>query len=312
MAFCQSFMIELQRHCGPNTRVFYGGAGVGPRELNYLISQYKRNRKLIEDVYAEKVYDYGGSLIRPEATGYGAVYFADEMLKEHGISIAGKRCTVSGSGNVAQFCIEKLLDLGAVPLTCSDSNGSIYEPEGFTREKLAILMKLKNVDRARLSEYPKYSPSAQYFEGQRPWHIACELAFPCATQNELLGDDAETLIKNGCFLVSEAASMPSNPEAIEKFLSSKCPNGIPFLYGPGKAANAGGVSVSGLEMTQNSIRLRWTREEVDNKLKEIMANIFKTCRDVAADLGAPHNYMLGANCGGFMKIAAAMDKMGIC
>ncbi|KAL0209734.1 hypothetical protein RCL1_008572 [Eukaryota sp. TZLM3-RCL] len=312
MLFCQSFMTELQRYLGPNTDVPAGDIGVGAREIGYMFGQYKRIRNAWEGVLTGKAYDYGGSLIRPEATGYGAVYFADEMLKEHGISIAGKRCTVSGSGNVAQFCIEKLLDLGAVPLTCSDSNGSIYEPEGFTREKLAILMKLKNVDRARLSEYPKYSPSAQYFEGQRPWHVACELAFPCATQNELLGADAETLIKNGCFLVSEGANMPSNPEAIEKYMATKGPNGIPFLYGPGKAANAGGVSVSGLEMTQNSIRLRWTREEVDNKLKEIMANIFKTCRDVAADLGAPHNYMLGANCGGFMKIAAAMDKMGIC
>ncbi|KAL0244597.1 hypothetical protein GEMRC1_008679 [Eukaryota sp. GEM-RC1] len=310
MHFCQSFMTELQRYLGPNTDVPAGDIGVGAREVGYMFGQYKRIRNAWEGVLTGKGYEYGGSLIRPEATGYGAVYFADNMLKEHGLEIKGKRCVVSGAGNVAQFATEKLLDLGAIPITLSDSSGYIYEPEGITREKLAILMKLKNVDRARLSEYPKYSSTAKYFAGKRPWEVPCELAFPCATQNEISAEDATLLLKNGCFLVSEGANMPSVPAAIHQYVAAKGPNGIPFLYGPGKAANAGGVSVSGLEMTQNSMRLRWTREEVDEKLKQIMKNIFETARDTAADLNKPHDYMLGANCAGFMKVAAAMQKFG--
>lgn len=304
MRFCQSFMTELYRHVGPDTDVPAGDIGVGGREVGYLFGQYKRLANEFTGVFTGKGIKWGGSLIRPEATGYGAVYFAEEMLKTRKDTLAGKVCTVSGSGNVAQFTVEKLLQLGAKPVTLSDSDGSIHDPAGFTLEKLAWVMQLKNQRRGRIKEYTEKF-GGTFLAGQRPWSVPCDCAFPSATQNEIDGEDAKTLLKNGCTLVSEGANMPSTPEAVHAYLAA----GV--LYGPGKAANAGGVATSGLEMSQNSMRLSWSREEVDQKLQRIMINIHENCRATAAEYGAAGNYVLGANIAGFTKVADAMLEQGV-
>jgi glutamate dehydrogenase (NADP+) len=304
MRFCQSFMTELFRHIGPDTDVPAGDIGVGGREIGYLFGQYRRLANEVTGVLTGKGLNWGGSLIRPEATGYGAVYFAQEMLKTRGESIEGKVCTVSGSGNAAQYTVEKLLQVGGKPVTMSDSNGYIYDKDGINEEKLAWVMDLKNVRRGRIKEYAdKFG--AKFVEGQRPWTVECDCAFPCATQNEISGEDAKKLLDNGCILVSEAANMPSEPAAIDQFLAKK------ILYGPGKAANAGGVATSGLEMCQNSMRLPWTREEVDTRLHQIMVTIHKNASDTAAEYGAPGNYVVGANIAGFVKVADAMLDQGL-
>ena len=304
MRFCQSFMTELQRYIGADTDVPAGDIGVGGREIGYLYGQYKRVRNEFTGVLTGKAIEWGGSLIRPEATGYGAVYFADQMLKTRGLTLEGKIATVSGSGNVSQYAVEKLIQMGAKVVTMSDSNGFVYDPDGFDTDKLAYVLQLKNIRRGRISEYAqKYN--CQYFEGQTPWGIPCEAAFPCATQNEVNEEDARLLVKNGCFVVSEGANMPSTPEAVEVFLESK------ILYGPGKAANAGGVSTSGLEMTQNSMRLPWTREEVDARLHQIMINIHETCVKYGTEKDGFINYVKGANIGGFIKVADAMMAQGV-
>jgi len=303
MAFCQSFMTELCRHIGPNTDVPAGDIGVGGREIGFLFGQYKRIRNEFTGVLTGKGREWGGSRIRPEATGYGQVYFAQEMLKVRGDSMKGKICTVSGSGNVAQYATEKATELGAKVVTMSDSAGFIYDPDGIDAEKLAYVMELKNVKRGRIKEYAeKYG--CEYYEGKRPWGIKCDVALPSATQNEVDEDDAKTLIANGCFLVSEGANMPSTPEAIEVYLSAK------IMYGPGKAANAGGVAVSGLEMSQNSLRLSWTREEVDGRLQQIMKDIHATCLKYGPKEGNYVDYVTGANIGGFVKIADSMMAQG--
>lgn len=304
MRFCQSFMTELFRHIGPDTDVPAGDIGVGGREVGYLFGQYKRLRNEFTGVLTGKGLGWGGSLIRPEATGYGAVYFAQEMLKTRQQDLAGKVCTVSGSGNVAQYTIEKLLQFGAKPVTLSDSNGSIHDPAGITTEKLAWAMELKNVRRGRIKEYAdKFG--AQYIAGQRPWSVPCDCAFPSATQNEISSEDAATLVRNGCQLVAEGANMPTEPEGIEVFLNAK------ILYGPGKAANAGGVATSGLEMSQNSMRLMWSREEVDAKLQRIMVTIHHNAFSTAAEYGCPGNLVVGANIAGFVKVADAMLDQGV-
>jgi len=304
MRFCQSFMIELQRFIGADTDVPAGDIGVGCREVGYMYGQYKRIRNEFTGVLTGKAIEWGGSLIRPEATGYGAVYFADEMLKTRGLGIEGKTAVVSGSGNVSQYAVEKLIEMGAKVVTLSDSSGFVYDPHGIDRKKLDYVLHLKNVKRGRIKEYAdKYG--AQYFEGKTPWGIKCDLAFPCATQNEINEDDARELVKNGCFLVSEGANMPSTPEAVEVFLKAK------ILYGPGKAANAGGVATSGLEMTQNSMRLPWTREEVDWRLHQIMKNIHETCVKYGTEKDGFINYVKGANIGGFIKVADAMIAQGV-
>jgi glutamate dehydrogenase (NADP+) len=310
MRFCQSFMTELQRHIGPNTDVPAGDIGVGGREIGFLFGQYKRIRNEFTGVLTGKGLNWGGSLIRPEATGYGAVYFAQEMLNTRGESFEGKTVLISGSGNVAQYATEKATQLGAKVVTLSDSNGFIYDPDGIDAGKLAFVMELKNVKRGRIKEYVDKYPSAKYFEGQRPWAIASEvkgnlIALPCATQNELNGEEAKHLVDNGLICVSEGANMPSTPEAIEVFLNNK------ILYGPGKAANAGGVAVSGLEMSQNSIRLQWTREEVDEKLHNIMKSIHATCVKYGTKDDGFINYVDGANIGGFVKVADAMLDQGL-
>ena len=304
MRFCQSFMTELCRHIGPDTDVPAGDIGVGGREIGFLFGQYKRIRNEFTGVLTGKALNWGGSLIRPEATGYGCVYFAEEMLKSRGESFDGKICTVSGSGNVAQYTVEKLNQLGAKAVTLSDSSGSIYDPDGIDDEKLAYVLELKNVRRGRIKEYAdKYG--VKYIEGKRPWGVKCECAFPSATQNEINGDDASTLLKNGCTLVAEGANMPSTPEAIEQFLDKK------IMYGPGKAANAGGVATSGLEMSQNSMRMSWTREEVDEKLHNIMIAIHKQAYDAAEEYGQPSNLVMGANIAGFVKVADSMLDQGL-
>ena len=304
MRFCQSFMTELCRHIGPDTDVPAGDIGVGGREIGFLFGQYKRIRNEFTGVLTGKALNWGGSLIRPEATGYGCVYFAQEMLKTRGESFDGKICTVSGSGNVAQYTVEKLNQLGAKAVTLSDSSGSIYDPDGIDDEKLAFVLELKNVCRGRIKEYAdKFG--VKYLEGKRPWGVKCDCAFPSATQNEINGDDAATLLKNGCTLVAEGANMPSTPEAIEQFLEKK------IMYGPGKAANAGGVATSGLEMSQNSMRLSWTREEVDEKLHNIMIAIHKQAYEAAEEYGQPSNLVLGANIAGFVKVADAMLDQGL-
>jgi glutamate dehydrogenase (NADP+) len=304
MRFCQSFMTELFRHIGPDTDVPAGDIGVGGREIGFLFGQYKRLKGEFTGVLTGKGLNWGGSLIRPEATGYGAVYFAEEMLKTRNESLAGKVCTVSGSGNVAQYTIEKLLQCGAKPVTLSDSDGTIHDPAGFNPEKLAWVLDLKNVRRGRIKEYAdKFR--ATYIPGERPWSVPCDCAFPSATQNEITGEDAKTLLKNGCKLVSEGANMPSAPEAVDAYLQA----GI--LYGPGKAANAGGVATSGLEMTQNSMRLGWNREEVDQRLHRIMVDIHRNCRTTAEEYGAPGNYVMGANIAGFLKVADSMLDQGL-
>ncbi len=303
MAFCQSFMTELFRHIGPNTDVPAGDIGVGGREIGFLFGQYKRLKNEFTGVLTGKGREWGGSLIRPEATGYGQVYFAEEMLKTRGDSMKGKTCCVSGSGNVAQYATEKATELGGKVVTLSDSAGFIYDPDGIDSEKLAYIMELKNVKRGRIKEYAeKYG--CEYYEGKRPWGIKCDVALPSATQNEIDEEDAKTLIANGCFLVSEGANMPSTPEAVEVYQNAR------IMYGPGKAANAGGVSVSGLEMSQNSLRLSWTREEVDARLQQIMKDIHATCVKYGPKDGDYIDYVTGANIGGFVKIADAMMAQG--
>ena len=304
MRFCQSFMTELFRYIGPDEDVPAGDIGVGGREIGYLFGQYKRLKGEFTGVLTGKGLNWGGSLIRPEATGYGAVYFAEEMLKTRNESLAGKVCTVSGSGNVAQYTIEKLLQCGAKPVTLSDSDGTIHDAAGFTPEKLAWVLDLKNVRRGRIKEYAKEFHAA-YIPGERPWSVPCDCAFPSATQNEITRQDAITLLNNGCKLVSEGANMPSAPEAVDTYLQA----GI--LYGPGKAANAGGVATSGLEMSQNSMRLGWNREEVDQRLHRIMVDIHSNCRATAEDYGAPGNYVMGANIAGFLKVAHSMIDQGL-
>ena len=304
MRFCQSFMTELYRHIGPNTDVPAGDIGVGGREIGFMFGQYKRIRNEFTGILTGKGLNWGGSLIRSEATGYGCVYFAQEMLKSRGESFVGKVCTVSGSGNVAQYTVEKLNQLGAKAVTLSDSSGTIHDPDGIDSEKLAFVLDLKNVRRGRIKEYAdKYG--VKYMEGKRPWSIKCDCAFPSATQNEIDAEDAKTLLANGCYLVAEGANMPSTPEAVEQFIENK------ILYGPGKAANAGGVATSGLEMSQNSERLSWTREKVDESLQNIMISIHKQCFDAAEEYGQSGNLVMGANIAGFVKVADAMLDQGI-
>jgi len=304
MKFCQSFMTELSRHIGPNTDVPAGDIGVGGREIGFLFGMYKRIRNEFTGVLTGKDLNWGGSLIRPEATGYGTVYFAQNMLNHKGDSVKGKTCVVSGSGNVAQYTVEKVNDLGGKCVTLSDSAGYIYDPAGIDADKLAFVMHLKNVKRGRIKEYAaKYG--VEYFEGQRPWGVKCDIAFPSATQNEINEDEAKTLVANGCMCVAEGANMPSTPDAIEVYLQNK------ILYGPAKAANAGGVAVSGLEMSQNSMRLNWTREEVDQKLHQIMKDIHTTCVKYGTESETYVNYMAGANIGGFVKVADSMLAQGV-
>jgi glutamate dehydrogenase (NADP+) len=311
MRFCQSFMAELFRHIGPNTDVPAGDIGVGAREIGYLFGMYKKLCNEFTGVLTGKSLNWGGSLIRPEATGYGSVYFAAEMLLTRGKTLEGKTCLVSGSGNVAQYTMEKLLDLGAKPVTCSDSSGYIFDEEGIDRQKLAHLMVLKNVRRERVKAYAETYPSAVYTavdpeQNFNPlWDHKADCAFPSATQNEINATDAQHLVDNGVFVVSEGANMPTVPEGIDIFVDNQ------LLYGPGKAANAGGVSVSGLEMTQNSMRLSWTRAEVDERLQMIMKSIHRTCLDAAEQYGTPGNYMNGANIAGFVKVVDAMIDQGV-
>ncbi len=304
MRFCQSFMTELSRHIGPDTDVPAGDIGVGGREIGYLFGQYKRIKNEFTGVLTGKALEWGGSLIRPEATGYGAVYFAQEMLNMKGDSLEGKTVLVSGSGNVAQFATQKVTELGGKVVTLSDSAGFIHDPNGIDEEKLAWVMDLKNIRRGRISEYAQKF-GCEYFEGKRPWEIPCDVAFPSATENEINKEDAEKLVKNGCKAISEGANMPSTPDAIEIYQKNK------LLYGPGKAANAGGVAVSGLEMTQNSMRLPWSREEVDQRLHTIMKNIHATCVEFGTEPGGYINYVNGANIGGFVKVANAMLAQGV-
>ena len=303
MKFCQSFMTELSRHIGHNTDVPAGDIGVGGREIGFMFGQYKRIRNEFTGVLTGKKTDWGGSLIRPEATGYGTVYFVEEMLKTRNESIAGKVATISGSGNVAQFACEKLIQLGAKPVTLSDSSGYIYDPEGITSEKLEFVKKLKENSSARISEYAK-KYNVDFIEGKTPWEVKCDIALPCATQNELNEDDAKALTENGCFVVAEGANMPSTTEAVEHFIKQK------ILFGPGKAANAGGVAVSGIEMSQNSTRMPLSSEEVDNLLKGIMTRIHTTCVQYG-DKGDFVNYVDGANIGGFVRVADSMIDQGI-
>ena len=304
MRFCQAFVAELWRHIGPETDVPAGDIGVGGREVGYMYGMYKKMARENTGTFTGKGLEFGGSLIRPEATGYGNVYFLLEMLKTRNIDIKGKVVAVSGSGNVAQYTVEKLISLGAKVITMSDSNGYIYDPDGIDAEKLAYIFELKNIYRGRIREYAeKYG--CKYVEGARPWNEKCDFAMPSATQNEIDGDDARALLANGCFAVSEGANMPSTPEAIEEFLKAK------ILYAPGKAANAGGVSVSGLEMTQNAIKLSWTKEEVDARLKQIMFDIHTQCVKYGTQADGYVNYVKGANVAGFMKVAKAMMAQGI-
>ena len=311
MRFCQSFMAELFRHIGPNTDVPAGDIGVGAREIGYLFGMYKKLKNEFTGVLTGKSLNWGGSLIRPEATGYGSVYFAAEMLATRGQTLDGKTCLVSGSGNVAQYTIEKLLDLGARPVTCSDSSGYIFDEAGIDRDKLAFLKTLKNVRRGRVKEYAEKYPSAVYTDAEPDaetnplWNHKAACAFPSATQNEIGAGDAQHLVDNGVIAVSEGANMPTVPAGIDIFIANN------ILYGPGKAANAGGVSVSGLEMTQNSMRLSWTREEVDNRLQMIMKSIHQTCLSAAEQYGTPNNYMNGANIAGFVKVVEAMLDQGV-
>jgi glutamate dehydrogenase (NADP+) len=305
MRFCQSFMSELQRHIGPNTDVPAGDIGVGGREIGFLFGQYKRLRNEFTGVLTGKGLEYGGSLIRPEATGYGTVYFAQSMLKTQGQSFKGKTVAISGSGNVAQYAAEKAMEFGGKVVTLSDSGGFIYDAEGLNKEKLAYVMELKNVKRGRIKEYADKYPSAIFTEGARPWGIQCDVALPCATQNELNKQEAETLVNQGCSCVAEGANMPSTPEAIEVFQNAK------ILYAPGKASNAGGVATSGLEMSQNSLRLSWSSEEVDKKLHGIMSDIHTACVKYGKDGDGHVDYVKGANVAGFVKLADAMLAQGV-
>jgi len=311
MRFTQAFMSELFRHIGHDIDVPAGDIGVGGREIGFMFGQYKKLTREFVGVLTGKGLNWGGSLIRPEATGYGNVYFAEEMIKTRGESLKGKACIVSGSGNVAQFATEKVLDLGGKPLTFSDSSGFIVDEEGIDRDKLAFVMNLKNVKRGRIKEYADKYPKAAY-KAVEPgakcnplWQVKCDVALPCATQNEINVEDANNLVKNGCYCVSEGANMPTTPDGVSVFLESK------ILYGPGKAANAGGVAVSGLEMSQNSMRYGWTREEVDNKLHNIMKSIHSACVETAEKYGTPGNYVNGANIAGFLKVADAMIDQGV-
>jgi glutamate dehydrogenase (NADP+) len=310
MRFCYAFMRELYRHIGPDTDVPAGDIGVGGREIGYLYGMYKKIRNDHTGVLTGKGLEYGGSLIRPEATGYGAVYFAGEMLAVRDLTMEGKTAIVSGSGNVAQYTIEKLLDLGARPITLSDSSGSIVDESGIDREKLAYVLDLKNIRRGRIKEYAEkfdvpYYPDASVWDVVRDHGLEAELAFPSATENEIHADHAEALVKNGVICVSEGANMPSTQEAVDIFQENN------LLYGPGKAANAGGVATSGLEMSQNSARISWSREEVDQKLHTIMKNIHRTALEAGEQYGAPGNYVVGANIAGFLKVAKAMQAYGV-
>lgn len=305
MRFCQSFMTELYRHIGPNTDVPAGDIGVGGREIGFLFGQYKRIRDEFTGVLTGKGSSWGGSILRPEATGYGVCYFATAMLKTKGESFQGKTVAISGSGNVAQYAAQKSLQLGAKVVTLSDSNGYIYDPDGIDAEKLQYVFQLKNIYRGRIKEYAAKYPSAQYFPGERPWGVKCDIALPCATQNEIEEADAKKLLANGCWCVAEGANMPSTPEAIELFQSAK------ILYSPGKASNAGGVATSGLEMTQNSIRLKWTAEEVDSYLQRIMTDIHEACRKYGTEEDGYVNYVKGANIAAFIKISDAMMAQGL-
>lgn len=305
MRFCQSFITELARHIGADTDVPAGDIGVGAREIGFMYGQYKRLRNEFTGTLTGKGMDWGGSPLRPEATGYGTSYFAVEMLATRGLSPEGKTVVVSGSGNVAQYAIQKMTQLGAKVVTASDSAGYIYDPEGIDAEKLEYILELKNIFRGRISEYATRYPSATYYAGERPWGVKCDIAMPCATQNELNGEDASKLIANGCICIAEGANMPSTPEAVHLFQKSQ------LLYAPGKASNAGGVATSGLEMTQNSIRLRWSKEEVDAKLKEIMQNIHAACVEFGTDESGYINYVKGANIAGFKKVANAMMAQGV-
>jgi glutamate dehydrogenase (NADP+) len=303
MRFCQSFMSELYRHIGPNTDVPAGDIGVGAREIGYMFGMYKKLRNEFTGVLTGKKLNWGGSLIRPEATGYGAVYFAEEMLKTRGENFEGKTVAISGSGNVAQYATQKVNELGGKVVTLSDSSGYIYDPNGISGEKWEYVMELKNVKRGRIREYAEEF-GVDYFEGKRPWSVKCDIALPCATQNEMNKEEAEELVKNGCICICEGANMPLTPEAIDIVLANK------LLYGPGKAANAGGVATSGLEMSQNSLRISWSREEVDTKLHNIMKNIHSQCQKYGKD-GDFVNYMKGANIAGFLKVADAMLDHGV-
>ena len=304
MRFCQSFMSELYRHIGPNTDVPAGDIGVGGREIGYMFGQYKRLRNEFTGVLTGKGASWGGSLIRPEATGYGNVYFAEQMLKTKGESFDGKTVVISGSGNVAQYSCEKATELGAKVLTLSDSSGFIYDPTGIDAEKLGFIMELKNVNRGRIKAYADHF-GCEFHEGARPWSVACDIALPCATQNELNAEEAKALVSNGCNCVSEGANMPCTPEAIEVFDQNK------ILFAPGKASNAGGVAVSGLEMSQNSFRFNWSREEVDAKLHAIMVDIHTSCVTYGSDNNGYTNYVKGANIAGFVKVADAMLDQGV-
>ena len=304
MRFCQSFMTELFRHIGPNKDIPAGDIGVGGREIGYLFGQYKRLKNEFSGVLTGKGVSWGGSLIRPEATGYGVVYFIDEMLKGSNQGLKGKSVVISGSGNVAQYATEKCINMGAKVLTLSDSSGYIYDKEGIGKEKLEYLMELKNVKRDRISAYVKKYPKAQFHADKNPWSVVCDIAIPCATQNELKVDDAKILIKNGCKTVGEGANMPCTADAVNLFLENK------ILYAPGKASNAGGVAVSGLEMAQNSLKYTWSREVVDGKLKEIMSDIHSSCVKYGASKGHI-NYVKGANIAGFVKVADAMLAQGV-
>jgi len=305
MRFCQSFMTELFRHIGADTDVPAGDIGVGGREIGFLYGQYKRLRNEFTGVLTGKKLNWGGSLIRPEATGYGAVYFAQEMLATRNDSLEGKVCLVSGSGNVAQYTVEKILQLGGKVVSLSDSNGTIHDPAGIDADKLNYVIELKNIHRGRIKEYADKFPGVTYLEGKRPWSIPCDCAFPSATQNEISGAEAKTLVDNGCWVVAEGANMPTEPEGVRVFLKKK------ILYGPGKAANAGGVAVSGLEMAQNSQRLSWSREEVDQYLHRIMKNIHQAAFEASEEYGDPGNLVLGANVAGFLKVANAMLDQGV-
>jgi len=304
MRFCQSFMDELYKHIGADIDVPAGDIGVGGREIGFLFGQFKKLTHSFEGVLTGKGLNWGGSLIRPEATGYGCVYFAEEMLKTRGTSLEGKVCAVSGSGNVAQYTIEKVNQLGGKVITISDSNGTVVDKNGVKGEKWDFLMELKNVKRGRIKEYAdKFK--CEYHEGKRPWFVKCDVALPGATQNEINGDDAKMLVNNGCVCVSEGANMPTTLEGVEVFLAKK------ILYGPGKAANAGGVATSGLEMSQNSLRLSWTREEVDERLHNIMIGIHKAAYETSKEYGQTGNYVLGANIAGFIKVANSMIDQGL-
>ncbi len=304
MRFCQSFMTELSRHIGADTDIPAGDIGVGGREIGYMFGQYKRLRNEFTGVLTGKKLNWGGSLIRPEATGYGSVYFAQEMLAGRGDSLEGKVCTVSGSGNVAQYTVEKVTQLGGKCVTLSDSAGTIHDPAGIDAEKLAYVMELKNLRRGRIKEYADKFPGVEYHEGARPWGVKCDCAFPSATQNEISGKEGKALVDNGCFVVSEGANMPTEPEGVKVFLENR------ILYGPGKAANAGGVAVSGLEMAQNALRISWTREEVDNRLQTIMKSIHSAAYQASEEFSTPGNLVDGANIAGFVKVADSMIDQG--